>query len=243
VLAVAPLAAHLPLAVMAALLLSVAWGLVDVAQMRRIARTSRGETLVLALTFVSTLTLQIEFAIFVGVLASLFVYLNRTTHPRLTEVAPDPASPRRHFAPLGAGGAARPGCPQLALLQVDGSLFFGAVEHVRDELHAARTAIAGRDHMLLIGTGINFVDVPGATLLVDEARIAREGGGALYLTGLKPAVREALERGGFLEAFGRDHVFASKDEAVRAIYARLDAARCRTCAARIFSECATRPPG
>ena len=38
------------------------------------------------MTFVSTLALQLEFAIFIGVLASLFVYLNRTTHPRLTAV-------------------------------------------------------------------------------------------------------------------------------------------------------------
>ena len=43
--------------------------------MRRIARTNRGEALVLAVTFFSTLTIQLEFAIFVGVLASLFVYL------------------------------------------------------------------------------------------------------------------------------------------------------------------------
>ncbi len=47
VVAVAPLGAHLPLAVMAALLFSVAWGLIDVAEMRRIVRTSRGEALVL----------------------------------------------------------------------------------------------------------------------------------------------------------------------------------------------------
>ena len=46
-----------------------------------------------------------------------------------------------------------------------------------------------------------------------------------------------LERGGFLDLIGRDCVFATKDEAIRAIYARLDASGCRVCAARIFVEC------
>ena len=56
---------------------------------------------------------------------------------------------------------------------------------------------------------------------------------------LKPTVRKLLERGGFLDLIGRDYVFATKDEAIRAIYARLDSARCRTCEARIFDECQT----
>jgi SulP family sulfate permease len=227
---------------MAALLFVVAWGLIDVAEMRRIARAGRGETLVLVLTFASTLAIQLEFAIFVGVLASLFVYLNRTTHPRLIAVTPDPASPQRRFNVAGGDAAPRAQCPQLALLRVDGSLFFGAVEHVHDELHALRMATPARRHLLLIGSGINFVDVAGGELLEREARLSREAGGALYLANLKVVVREVLERGGFLARFGENRVFANKDEAIRAIYRTLDPGICRTCTARIFNECATTLP-
>jgi sulfate permease, SulP family len=242
-LAVAPLAAYLPLAVMAGLLFVVAWGLIDIAAMRRIIRASRGDALVLVVTFVSTLAIQLEFAIFVGVLASLLVYLNRTTHPHLTPVVPDSTSPQRRsvaVADVRPAGAVE--CPQLALLRVDGSLFFGAVEHVRDELHDARAAAPQRPHLLLIGTGINFIDVAGAELLVQEAKLTREAGGVLYLCNLKPPVRELLERGGFLDSIGRDCVFGAKDEAIRSIYARLDSARCRSCEARIFVECAPALP-
>ncbi len=237
-LAVAPLAAYLPLAVMAGLLFVVARGLIDIAEMRRIFRASRGDALVLAVTFLSTLALQLEFAIFVGVLASLLVYLQRTTHPHLTPVTPDRTSAQRRFVPVEAARAAGPvDCPQLALLRVDGSLFFGAVEHVRDELHDARMESPDRRHVLLIGSGINFIDVAGAELLVAEAKIAREAGGALYLCNLKPSVRDLLERGGFLDHIGRDNVFGTKEEAIRAIYARLEAPRCKECTALIFSEC------
>jgi len=233
-LGVAPLAAYLPLAVMAALLWVVAWGLFNAHEMLRIARTNRGEALVLGVTFIATLAIQLEFAIFVGVLASLFVYLNRTTHPRLIPVVPNASSPARRFVPPPEGGAQ---CPQLAMLRVDGSLFFGAVEHVRDELSAVRERERDRPHLLLIGSGINFIDVAGAELLVREAEVTRDAGGCLYLCNLKPAVRAELERGDFLELFGRDNVFGTKDEAIRAIYARLDREKCRVCTARIFDEC------
>jgi SulP family sulfate permease len=237
VLVVAPLARFLPLAVMAALLFVVAFGLIDVPEMRRIVRTSRSEAIVLAVTFVATLATPLEFAILFGVFASLLVYLNRTTHPRLKSVLPDPASPLRRFVPVAAG---TPRCPQLEVLRIDGSLFFGAVEHVRDEIEAARRARPGVRHLLLVGSGVNFIDVAGCELLVREAAASRDEGVTLYASNLKPEVREALERGGFLDAFGRDRVFDTKDDAIRAIYARLDPSVCAACPVRVFLECEAR---
>ncbi len=241
VVLVAPLAAYLPIASMAGVLLIVAWGLIDFAEMRRIVRASRVESIVLVTTFLATLLLQLEFAILVGVLASLLVYLQRTTHPGLTPVAPHPGSPQRRFVPLVPADAPS-ACPQLTLMRVDGSLFFGAVDHVHDELADARARAPDRKHLLLIGSGINFIDVAGAELLVRESRYSAEAGVKLYLCNLKPAVAELLERGGFLDAIGRERVFATKDHAIRALYARLDTQRCRACTARIFVECAVTLP-
>ena len=237
VLVVAPLAAWLPLAVMAALLFVVAWGLIDFAEMRRVFRASRGDAVVLVVMFLATLTLQLEFAIFVGVLASLLVYLNHTTHPRLTRVAPDPST--RRFV---AVSAAVPPCPQLDVLRVDGSLFFGAVEHILDEVEQARRERPDVRHMLLVGTGVNFIDVAGAELLAQLAREARDAGGALYLCNLKEPVREALRRSGAIDTIGSDRVFDSKREALRAIYARLNVATCAGCGVRAFGECAAALP-
>ena len=243
-LVVAPLAAYLPLAVMAALLFIVAWGLIDLNRIREIVRIGRSEALVLVVTFLATLFVQLDFAILVGVLCSLFAYLNRTTHPAIHAVAPDPTSPRRRFIPVAASGS--PGrlaeCPQLALLRVDGSLFFGAVDHVKDELEAMRRGASARPHVLLIGSGINFIDVAGAELLAQEADAQRAAGGALYLCNLKPTVVDVLERAGMVERIGRDRIFATKDEAIRGIYPRLDSAICRASTARIFIECGTHLP-
>jgi SulP family sulfate permease len=232
---VAPLGAHLPLATMAALLFVVAWGLIDFSRIREIAKSGRGELLVLAVTFFATLLLQLEFAILVGVLCSLLMYLNRTTHPAIHSVAPDPASPLRRFAPVAERGLAE--CPQLALERVDGSLFFGAVDHVHEEMEAMRKERPARRNALLIGSGVNFIDVAGGELLADEAKRQREHGGTLYLCNLKPAATRLLESGGLVDRVGRDNVFPNKDVAIRSIYARLDPEICRTCRARIFVEC------
>ena len=46
-----------------------------------------------------------------------------------------------------------------------------------------------------------------------------------------------LERGGFLDEFGRDRVLADQGGSDRAIYRRLDAPVCTACTVRIFTEC------
>jgi sulfate permease, SulP family len=230
---VKPLAAFIPIASMAAVLFIVAWGLIDFAMIRTLLRTSRTEALTLAVTFIATLSIRLEVAILIGVLVSLLVYLNRTTHPRLTRVLPDPAAGRR----FDAVADETPLCPQLDILRVDGSLFFGAVEHVRDELEAARAQRPDIRHLLLVGSAINFVDASGAELLMQEARALRAAGVTLYLCNLKPQVRTVLKRGGQLDAIGRENVFDTKDEAIRSIYARLDVSTCSRCQARVFDEC------
>ncbi|MET0732573.1 MAG: SulP family inorganic anion transporter [Casimicrobiaceae bacterium] len=233
---VRPLAAFLPVAAMAAILFIVAWNLIDVAAVRRIIRTSRGEALTLIVTFVATLTIRLEVAILVGVLVSLLVYLHRTTHPRITRVLPDADSAERRFVAVAHGA---PLCPQVDVLRVDGSLFFGAVDHVRDELAAMRAERPGARHVLLVGSGINFVDAAGADMLAHEARAMAESGVALHLTNLKAPVRAVLEASGVMEALGRTRIHIAKADALRAIYAELDVAICEACAARVFNECQT----
>ena len=230
---VRPLAAYIPIAAMAAVLFIVAAGLIDVEMIRKLLRIGHSEGLTLVVTFIATLAIRLEVAILVGVLVSLLVYLNRTTHPKITRVLPDPAA-GRHFNPVAHDA---PLCPQLDVLRIDGSLFFGAVEHVRDELEAARAQRPGLRHVLLVGSAVNFVDASGADLLAQEARELRSQGITLYLCRLKPQVRDVLRRGGQLDTTGAENVFATKDEAIRVIYARLNVATCAACVARVFNEC------
>jgi sulfate permease, SulP family len=237
-LLIRPLAGFLPVASMAGVLFIIAMGLIDVRAMRRLWRTSRADALTLAVTFVATLTIRLEVAILVGVLVSLLVYLNRATHPHVVRVAPDPAQQRR-FRRIREE---TPLCPQLDMLRIDGALFFGSVEHIRDEIDAARATRPATRHLLLIGTGINLVDSTGAELLANLASSLRDAGVELYLCRMRPDVVALLERGDYLGTIGRDHVFATKEQALSVIYRKLDAAKCAACMARIFEECQTTLP-
>jgi SulP family sulfate permease len=96
-------------------------------------------------------------------------------------------------------------------------------------------------HILIVGSGINFIDVAGCEALANEAHRLHVSGRQLYLCTLKGEVLNTLRRGGYLQRIGEENVFPSKLEAIGRIVPRLDPERCRVCTARIFRECAGMP--
>jgi SulP family sulfate permease len=236
--AVAPLLAHLPLASMAALLFMVAWGLLDFAAFRAILRSSRSEAAVLGFTFAATLLMNLEVAILVGVTLSLLVYLNRTSRPQMRAVAPDPRHSERRFGPVAQGIAE---CPQLKIMAVEGSIYFGAVDHVEAHFETLREVAREQKHLLVVSRNINFIDIAGGEALAREARARRWIGGRLWLQGLRQPAEDLLRKSGFMADVGEDAVFRDKQEAIARVFERLDPAICARCRARIFEECASRP--
>jgi SulP family sulfate permease len=235
VLLVAPLAAYLPKAAMAAVLFMVAWGLIDLVEMRHILHASKREIAVLAVTLLSALFLELEFAIFAGVLLSLVLYLERTSKPTLLERVPDPRLPGR---PL-VTDPDLPECPQFRIVRINGSIFFGSVSHVQDAFDRFRAEDPERKHLAVTARGINFVDLQGGEALVEEAKRRRADGGAMYLMNVKRGLWDDMERCGCLDEIGPNRVFAGKNAGIRAVYQKLDKSRCAVCDKRIFLECQT----
>ncbi len=234
VLLVAPLAAYLPIAAMAAVLLVVAWRLIDFHHFKTILTTSKRETAVLLTTFFATLFVELEFAIYVGVMLSLVIYLMRTSQPSVVARVPDPSTPNRHLVT----DPKLPECPQLKMVRIDGSLYFGAVDHVQERLHRIGEENPLQKHLLIIGNGINFVDITGAELLAAEARRRKAQGGGLYLVKIKEEACNTLRRGGFRDLIGSENIFLTKSDAIQTIFGHLDHAICARCDKRIFTECA-----
>jgi SulP family sulfate permease len=238
VLLVAPYASYLPNAAMAGILMLVAWGLIDFHHIKLILKTSRAEAVVLGVTFFSTLLMDLEFAIMVGVIASLVAYLNRTSRPRILSRVPDPSLPSRKFN----SDPKLPECPQLKIIRIDGSVFFGAVNHIRETLRGYMEKDSGQKHLLVVASGINFVDVAGAEYLAQEARSRRKIGGGLYFYRIKEGACEALTRGGYRDEIGQENMYMSKTDALHDITLhRLDPDICRQCKKRIFLECSELP--
>ena len=238
VLAVAPLAAYLPNAAMAGILFLVAWGLIDFHHIKKIFQASRSDFSILLVTFIATLTLELEFAILLGVFLSLVVYLSRTSRPKVLGRVPDPKDPKRAFTT----DSSLPECPQFKIMRIDGSLFFGAISHVSESLRRFREQNPQQKSALLVASGINFIDVAGAELLAQEAKNYRKLGGDLYFYEVKEGVCGPLRRGGYIQEIGDENMFASKTEAIAEVFQTLDKGICATCDKRIFMECLSIAP-
>ncbi|MGO4997947.1 SulP family inorganic anion transporter [Oceanisphaera sp. W20_SRM_FM3] len=230
------LTAWLPIPAMAGLLLVVAWNLIDLHHIKLIMRAAKSETTVLIVTFAATLLVALEFAIYAGVILSLVFYLKRTSHPRIVTILPVPESKHPQFT--NAEKKRLPYCPQLRIIRIEGSLFFGAVNHVQEYLQSVR-----EPRVLIVGNGMNFVDMVGAEMLLQEAKRRRAEGGDLYLCNVKGGVLRIINRNNILKQLGRDHIFHNKGQAIHRIYDQLDPNVCQTCTAKIFQECHVAPPG
>jgi sulfate permease, SulP family len=233
VLLVAPLAAYLPLATVAGILFLIAYGLVDVRRMRSIFATSRSEAAVMIVTLLSALFLGLQTAIYAGVLLSLLLFLKQAAQPGIRDVKPEFREGHYHFdADTGL-----PDCPQLKMLRINGSIFFGAVEHVEDALRRVDQERPGQNRLLIAASGINVVDISGAELLSREAARRQKMGGGLYFWFMKDAVHDMLERGGYLKVIGQENVLAQGTDSIAVLYPTLDSEICRNCSARIFPQC------
>lgn len=239
----APLLAWIPLAGVSALLLVVAWGLFDRAAWARLARLDRSELGIALATALATLVLRLEMAVLTGVMLSLVAYLWRVSRPALRSMGFDRQGAGRPFVVLdgAAPGSVLPECPQLKLLRMEGSVWFGAVAHVAEHLRTLRSAPQGQRHLLVMAKSMNALDLAGADLWDDERIRRREAGGDLYFHRPRPPVLAMWQRTGFLQRLGPDHVFPDKRSAIAAIVPRLDPGVCARCPVRLFEECSERP--
>ena len=92
-------------------------------------------------------------------------------------------------------------------------------------------------NLFLLTKGISQVDIAGAELLVSEARERRAMGGDLFLYQLRDTASKVFNRGGYKDEIGEANIFDAKEDAIPAIFDRLDKDICATCESRIFKEC------
>ncbi len=234
VVLVAPLAAYLPNATMAAVLFLVAYGIIDFTQIKQIFKTSKSEAIVTLVTFVATLTIDIEYAILTGVMASFAFYLMKTSQPKITERTPNQSDSRRKFTDVESSEDFE--CPQVKFMRIDGSIYFGATGHISSYLSELTSGNSDLKHVVLFANAINFLDSAGVDMLSRFSIDFHKQGGKFYLYKVKPSVQDILEKGGVIS----DGIyFDSKGEIISALIPQMNQSVCETCHKRIFNECST----
>jgi sulfate permease, SulP family len=234
--AIGSLTIYLPRAAMAGVLLVVAYGMVDWAEMGRILKGTRSDALIMLFTLLGTVFLSIEFAILAGILLSFSAYILKTSAPRVVAVLPD-----KNFKHLTQQPGRDP-CPQLAILEIKGDLYFGAVTHVEEEILAYAENNPSQRFLLIRMSRVNHCDFSGIHMLENVVRTYRDKGGDVFLVRVADPIQRLMEATGCHQYIGEKNIL-SEDEAISHIFRHvLDPAICiYECPVRAFKECQNLP--
>lgn len=218
---------ELPMPAMAATILLAGYNLFDFKHIRLIARTSRNELSIILVTFVSTLLINLEFAIYAGVILSLVLYLQKTSHPMVTEV---------DFSTLIKLDKDDAAPVPIHVVRIDGSLFFGAIDHVQNRLAAIGRGRTWQ-HLVILAEGVNIIDVAGIEMLLSQKRRLQRTDGDLYLIGVKPHLRRKLAKSPYWQQLDGDNtLFDSTYVAFRTICRSLNIQNYRAYMKHLFRD-------
>ncbi len=179
----APLAAYIPLAALAGVLGVVAWGMAERHEFASLLRSSRGDAMVVSVTFLLVVFRDLTEGIIVGFALAGLVFIRR-----MSESVEMRQSPR----PEPALGEEERRADRV-VYHLRGPYFFGAAAQIGGVLE--RIAEAPRAFVLDM-TEVPLIDSSGARSFHQLAARAHRRGGQLYLVGLSPALRRQLEAQG-----------------------------------------------
>jgi SulP family sulfate permease len=185
----APLAGYIPLAVLGAILVVVAWNMVERAEFKALIGASWGDAAVLIVTLVLTVFRDLTEGILVGVLLGSLLFMHRMAE------AIDVQSGWHDD-----GDADEPEIETVKgviVHRIVGALFFGASGTVSQVLE--RINEPPRAHIIDL-THVSFADSTAAHLLRTFIRRAKAKGAAVYLAGASTGLRDALAKYGLQES-------------------------------------------
>ncbi len=178
VLIAAPLAVHVPLAVMAGILLFVAWNMGEWRAFTKLRQTGSHSALIMLGTFLLTVIFDLTVALQVGLILACVLFIRRmSTLFQVVEVSRTPES---------------------ASFQLYGSLFFGAVAKLDPILTLVESSPRGMVIRLDLQS-LQSLDASGLDVLEQVHKAVVLRGGRLVLAGLNAEPKAVMERSGFLE--------------------------------------------
>ncbi|MBK6808113.1 MAG: sulfate permease [Sandaracinaceae bacterium] len=203
----------LPMASLAALVIVAVLKLIDVAAAKRIARTKRGDAVVLGLTFVATALLGAQTGLLIGVALSVGAFLISTSKPHFAVLGRLPGTEDYLNVERHPHAVQEPG---VVVLRIDAQLYFGNVTFLQDCVRGIVSEQGVAMHTLVIeAAGVNQLDSAAAETLDALDRELEGRGVRLLLTHVKGPVRDVLARTDMLLRMARTgRIYLGTHEAV-----------------------------
>ena len=200
---------------------AVVFGMMDVAEMRRLWRVSRADFWIAIAAIVGVLSAGVLAGVIIGIVLSLgwLVWVN--VSPEAHELGRRPGTTTFRSLDAFPDGETYPG---VLVMRFDGGLYFVTTETLGDWLRE-HLVLADKPirHVVLDLEAVNFMDSQGAGELGRMVDVAADRDITVDLARVKAEVREILVADRFVERIGDDHVHASVDDAVDAVLTRREA--------------------
>jgi SulP family sulfate permease len=209
ILFLAPLAVHVPLAALAAILFVVAWNMSDAGHfLKMVRRAPTADVLILLVTFALTVFVDLVVAVNIGVILATLHFLRRMA----SSVEVEQQTEQQLADEFGHRGLVIP--PGVLVYRVEGPFFFGAVENFERALASTHT-----DPKVLIVRlrWVPFIDVTGLQTLEDAFRDLRRRHVRVMLTGANQRVSGKLEKAGLIDLIGRENFCRDLEQALRVL--------------------------
>lgn len=211
---------HLPQAVLAVVIMLAVFGLIRVKALVHAWKVNRLDALVGLITFVATLVMAPALAngILVGVGLTILLYLIRNMRPRAEILG---------FHPDGSLGGIdthklAPISENYVVMRFDGPLNFVNVAYFEDAVEASLARFPKARAILIIGNGINDIDVSGEEKVHALAQSLKEAGITLYFSSLKRQVKAVFDGPQLADTIPAKHIFKTKEKALQTLAETLD---------------------
>ncbi|MBU0828732.1 MAG: STAS domain-containing protein, partial [Gammaproteobacteria bacterium] len=195
VLVGAPMALHIPLAVLAGILLFVAWNMGEWHEFARLKHFSNHYRLLMLSTFFLTVVFDLTVAVEVGLFMACALFVRRMSGLFRAERQPDVAPPQP--TDLAAQPPSAPVHP-VATWRLHGALFFGAAAKIDPIIQAVETGPPGMD-VELDACELVALDTTGLDALEQILKAVAARGGRLSVVHLHEQPRSLIERSGFAD--------------------------------------------
>lgn len=207
-----PLFYYLPKAVLAAIILTAVFTLVDIKEVKHLYKVKQSDLALLLLTFFSTLVIGIEEGVLIGIGLSLLWFVIRTTIPHAAVLGRLPGTQTyRNISRFPEAIIDE----SVTILRVDAQFYFGNSQFLKELIEKQVRKNKDKIKAIVIeAASINQLDSSASSTLCEIQEDLKNNNIQLYFANVKGPVMDVMEKSGFYKLLGVDHFFIDLHSAV-----------------------------
>ncbi len=204
VFVIGPMTRYIPSGALGTLIVFIGVSLINRRVIRVVMKSTRSDALTFAVTFCAALIVRLDLAIILGTATSIMLFLRKAAVPQLVEYG---ANEEGVLAPLDKPEVQPAGRQTIAVMHVEGDLFFGAAELFRDQMRRI-CEDKGLKIIILKLRNAHHLDATSILALEELVRYMKENDRTLLVSEAREQTLRIFERSGLIDVVGRENIFA-----------------------------------